>query len=557
MNRLRADETFFAIRSRRLGDLDRSGSLGGSEKAIYLNSTDRDADRAAGIAPYAAGSRAITVRLDEMIFLASATGGGLTAQRTPPGESSPGAADAVRIYYGHGLRPPRDSRLDPLQPRDASWRGNVPARLWFPDGDFGDRSGLTNPRAPAGAPALFQVTQGRNEFAGDWLLLRQPMLLAGGLAAGYASSTPSTVRASWSYTPYLRSYEATRRAWSGFGTPSPLDDLANATPTPASGVPYARLMHHGRVDLCPQSLTDVRRWLEGMPAAVALAQAPDATAFTGGALDDVNEGSGWSAAAGDTLASNKVDAPLWQRRGGASLPAHRTANHQSLISAIAGCFARFQAEDDPPLIDRGASITSDAVAFDPPEDHPQTRFSAVMDLHAVIASRVSNFEIAWSDGRTWPADYGPYDRNGDGDTADADDLRAGDTIWYDMDFARTRNSATRDLAEADTGNYFGTRTESDAVSPEVIPGLRTTYLDLAAGNPVGYDPVTTGADPDPDGAGEYLAVFPFRTADTTGRDWEGAYAKPRRIRVRLTVHDAQYRIPGGRQYEFEFAINLQ
>lgn len=567
LGRMRAEDTFIAIRNRKLGDFDSSNTLNGPEKAIYLTADDRDADRRNGIDPYARGSRAVTVRLDEIIFITSADGENSTAQRLPPSGASPGDADYMRIYYGHGLRPPLVRGFDPRTDPPVAWMSNVPPRMWFPDGDFGDRAGINNRYAPGGVSGAFSQTQGRNELAGEWLLLRQPLFLSGGLAAGY--TTQFTARLPlWTYSPFIRGHECVERAWSGFGINVPMDDLDNATPRPAIGWPFPRVLYHGRTDLCAQGLPQVRRWLEGLDPAANPLVWPDASAFDGGRLDDplFSPASRWDPVRfSDGFPSNKIDAPLWQRFSGAN---NLEFNHQRLISAIAGCFARFQADDLPPLLDRGDSLRSGGTPFlIPPNTNIPPRALAFMDTHAIIAGRVSSFEVAWSDGKRWDYDQ-PYDRNRDGDTNDPDDLHRGDIIWYDIDFTRYPGPGNRNLRHADINNIYQTAsdTATQATWPEVFPGERRTMLDVNLADRGRYDPFTTGADPDPDGSSEYLAVFPYRQLNgpstlppnlPDGAHYGDPFPKPTQIRFRMTVHDKQFRIPGGRQHEIIVSVDVK
>lgn len=573
LERMRSDETFLVIRSRIVGDTDGSGQVNGREKAVYLNNDDQLVDQRAGVAAYAPGSRAITSRLDEIMFIAPADRDTSTSQRLPDvrwqgvqGSRQPNGADYVRVYYGHGLRPPVDTRENPADSAfDAvAAGGNIAPRVWFADGDFGDRSGVNNIFAPAGAPALFNQVQGRNQYAGDWLLLRQPLLLSGGLAAGYAfAALPRPAVDYWTFAPYIRTLEARERSFPAAWTAGPLDDLDNATPTTlAAGTPgpYPRLFAHGRTDICAQSRADVQRWLEGLEPGTTYADLADATAFSSGRPDDqmLAGGGKWDPVVeGDTFPSSDIDAPLWQRidaTSGLSGPEISRDNHRVLMSAIAGGLCRFLAEDDPPAMDRRDALLSGVGAFGFPAN-PEPTYASLMDTHAVIASRVSNFEIAWSDGKTWLYDA-PYDRNGDGDTTDPDDLRRGDLIWYDINFTRYDRPGGRDLRAADRANAYGTANESIATAPEVAPGQRLNRLNTQGTQPARYDPVVTGAEPDPQGDGEYLAIFPFRLSDTAG-GYAGPYTKPKQVRVRITVHDEQFRIPGGRSYEFIFSVDLQ
>lgn len=573
---MRSEDTFMVIRNRRLGNVDRDRFLDAGEKAIYINSEDQDADRRLDVDPYARGSKAVTVRLDEVMFLAAAGSDSASAQRAAPGDEAPGIANVIRVYYGHGLRPPANRAFD-IQNPPSGRTGNVPPRVFFPDGDFGDPPLTDNRYFPTGAPDEFgpyRFVQGRNQFAGDWLFLRQPLLLTGGLAAGFASSPPpGSRRMEWGYVPFIRGLENTSRSfdWWEAGA-QPMDDTEYPAVDADFLGPFARALHQGRTDICAQSVDDVKRWLEGLAPSMDDADLVDASAFTNGRLDDDGAIESKWIGVRDGFPSQKIDAPLWKREGCPPPPppplrdpcvsdvAVQAANHQRLISAIAGCLARFQAEDDPPLIDRRDVLAmGGAVAI---VDPPRPRFEQFMDMHAVIASRVSNFEIAWTDGQTWVYDD-PFDRNNDDDPTDADgdgerglsdNINRGDVIWFDMDFWRdfSDNGRGRSLLLHDPDDVYPN--QPLFTSPEVRPGDRRTQLfDVGDAR---YDALATGADDDGDGINEYLAVFPFRVADTTGRDWQGPYPKPARIRVRFTIHDRQFRIPGGKQYEFQLAVDL-
>lgn len=581
LSAMKPDETFIAIRNRRMGDVESPfGTVNGRDRAIYLRREDKDADQRDLIDPYAQGSRAISVRLDDMVFLAFAGGDRAfaSAQVGGPGQGGTPTSQIARIYYGHGLRPAIDQSFDPLDP-PAGARGNIPPRVWVADGDFGARAGTSNRFDPTNTFNGGLAT-GRNEFAGDWLLLRQPLLLYGGLATGYPPPTngaPFSTRLN--YTPYIRDFEAGQRAGSALYWPFDVTTSATgwtitgeATPRPINPVvPQPRLASLGRVDICAQNLEDVRRWLEGVapepssgwspPALVP----PDATAFSAGRVD-ADASQQWTP--GAPIAGSVVaDAPLWERLRTAGQPDQtRIDVRRGVMSAIAGCLARFQAEARPSLFDRGDTLDPDAgagdngVALPSNEDY---REAAFMDNHAVIGSRISSIEIAWTDGKTWPY-TDPGDSDGPGPAED--DVRFGDLLWYDINLTRFDSGDPNVYSLSDMENGLGTQlTGNDtivelATRPEVYPGLRRDatlglQVDDDNDNAPPYDPAITGADPSAEGDDEYLAIFPFRRPDTSG-GYEGVYSKPTRIRVRVTLHDAQFRIPGGRRYEFILPIEF-
>lgn len=553
MNRLRSDELLIAIRNRRLGDVDGSVGITGRERAIYLTRDDREADLRAGILPYAEGSRAINVRLDEIIFLGFAGDAGVygSAQSSRPGGGQAPATQQARIYYGHGLRPAQNLAFDVLDPPSGS-SSNVRPREWVADGDFGAVTGSNNIFDPDDLVNGGQVT-GRNEFAGDWTFLRQSLLLYGGLASGYPGSTgggPFDTEAI-TFTPYIRGLEAERREVNGAGRAL----LSNANPTPrrsGNSGPYARLLRHGRTDLCAQSPEDVKRWLEGLAPPAPPGLPPDATALSSGKLEFDQP---WQSNQ-DFNAS--PDGPLWERTAVPSTngTAIQIVNRRGLFAAVAGCFSRMLAESETPLLDRGDSLNPNLT----PQDRSQNsdlHESAYMDLHATFATRVSSIEIAWTDGKTWVYDD-PLDRDLDGEP----DTFRGDEIWYDIDFTRYSQPEGNDLRQADSLNQYGTHNDVLERSPEVPPTMRRDPVRgvETAGNGR-YDALVTGGDPNSEGADEYLAIFPYRfptnstTPDQIGGYETGAYDRPLRIRFRFTVHDSQFRIPGGRQYEFVLPVD--
>lgn len=589
LNAMRADETFFAIRCRKLGDRNLNGALDANETVIYLNRDDREADNRDNVLPYAEGSRAVTVRLDEMMFLGFAGDQGAysSAQLTIPAGGAASllrppatpATEVARIYWGHGLRPAPDTDFDLESP--GSTGSNVPRRYWVADGDFGQRPRQRNRFDPT---SIYNggLVSGRNEFAGDWLLLRQTMLLYGGLAAGYEGVPGAPFDTNLNYAPHIRGFETSPEAnalqrnpfYQGGADLS--DDPDDATRRPYQGAnlnapewPHPRLMRHGRVDLCAQSAEDVRRWLEGVeptnnlpgapPTFPTITNAQDATAFSSGFLNrstGVMEGvPAWDPSRPLEESNPLMDAPLWQRgldSGG------RTAayNMFALRQAIAGCFQRFQADDRPPFVNRGDTLSSSQAVQEPSRSANDPTESAYMDLHAVIGSRISNFEIAWTDGKVW--NYGqdrPLDPDGNGPLRVI--AERGDVIWYDLDFQRfNAPRSTTDLPGVDVSNIYGTRSESIDTAPEIAPGARNENRPIGGGWFIpAYNALNTGADPTTNGDDEYLAIFPFRTPDDRGGYSAGVYGKPIRIRVRLTVHDSQYRIEGGRQYEYQFTVN--
>lgn len=537
LGRLRTEDTFFAIRSRRVA-------------GTYLNRDQRDLDRRAGLNEASVGTAARTRRLDEMMFLAfGGEGGGYASAQIPPGSRNDTvSAPVARIYYGHALRPQPDTAYDPENPGAA----NVPVRLWVPDGDFGQKAGDIN-RFDSGVPAV-----GRNEFAGDWQLVRQPLLLYGSLAAGPSagSNAKPAIPPGLAYAPYIRDLDT----WSRFAGVK--ETSTNLWPRGGQWQTYPRLLGRGRVDICAQSPETLKRWLEGIEPPPPLPRPPgwrppDATAFDSGQLNMIP-----SVDQPYLIASGSMwDSPLWQRIGGTTNPDTLRANTYGVQGAIAGAFTRYLAESDPPLIDRGdkpdGSGTNQATGQDPP-------LSALMDLHATVATRCSNFEVAWSDGTTWLYDN-PLNIDVDGDGVPEVRLQRGDVVWFDMNFFRRRGPGSNDDL-SDSGRERIYPIQSAEPLPEKLPGpgLQNIERFPTGANQEAYLGGNTGASgaratinvAAPSRDDEYLAIWGYRVPNTAG-GFSGPWTKPRLIRVRMTLHDAQYRVEGGKQYEFIFAVNLR
>jgi hypothetical protein len=228
-------------------------------------------------------------------------------------------------------------------------------------------------------------------------------------------------------------------------------------------------------------------------------------------------------------------------------------------------FTRLQAESDPPFVDRRDSPelgTQDTGALVEGDD-PSTAF---MDLHATLGTHCSRFEIAWSDGSTWPVNEPEYRRDIDGDGVDDIIFKAGDLIWFDIDFPRLDPDSSNDLDDVvNTVNFPAFGVDRD---PEIVQSRRKNRLWLNRSNfgpyviaPVGNrDSMWTAGVADQDRTSrEYLALWGYRSFDPSGSGefTDDAWPKPRLIRVRLTLHDSQLRLDGGRSYEFIFPINLR
>lgn len=499
LRRTPQDETMLAIRSRRVGDIS---------TPLFLTADDREFESRNEISPYAQPpdprSRALTVRLDEILFLGTAreVGGFRTKQQT--GEDGPVAVDVARIYYGHGLRPQIDENYDPSEPLSED---NYPVRQLVPDG-VGVTGGVWGD--------AFGLRFSRNEFAGDFMLLRHELLLASGdVACAPGGDGFTSIGVDREYAVLIRDQQAAERLL--------LFDNPDTQPPPGARNAQPTLLRHGRTDICAQGPQEVRRWLEGRadpgPTAADAAY-PDATALTGGCFD------GYIASGPP---SPNPDSPLWVRPNIASAingTALRARTRRGLLTAIAGCFNRYLAESEPPVILRqDTSDTGLAQLVAQPEN-------AAMDLHAVIASRCSSFEVAWSDGTIWEESDDLLDLN--------DELRArpGDIVWFDLDLTR------RDFWDANPA--YRQQVPND---PEIRPQERSGLLYLASG-PVTYDADATGGATE-----EYMAIWGFREPDLSGGYSSTAWRKPELIRVRMTLHDRQFRLDGGKQYEFIFSLD--
>lgn len=562
-----SDQTFLAIRGRRLGDIDRSGSIGGTgERNIYLSRDDAEAELRGGVTnPYGVGGRGVSPRIDEIMFLAIGGQEGFpSSERGKDNEEMLVTAPVSRIYYGHGLRPAPPVLEDGTTPYDTSrplgdtagGPRNLPIRSVLPDGisgtnaDWGDAFGLENTR---------------NQYAGDFFLLRQSMLLYGGLSAGFSGNNvpEPLIGRSREYAPFIRDMETVQRVYGNTDL-----DVPPGGPTPPNNarVSIPRLVRQGRTDICGQNLEDVRRWLEGMgpfDSSNANAVYADATAFDGGRWNEPNLTDPTFAQNQGYGNNNYIDRPLWIRQkpgdnGGSPLPATVLFNNlKSLQSAIAGCFTRMLAESEPAPIVREEIVSGGQLLADPAD--------SLMDIHATLASRCSSFEVAWSDGTTWRGKDGSGNASQqlridlDGDNKPEVTYNLGDIIWFDYDFPR---HLLEDNAFG--GAYYR---PSGGSQPEILSestlyfngafrnnqqwGRRGRLNTLPNNNTfvAKYDTKACGgADT------EYLALWGFREPTTSG-EYGSPWVKPRLVRIRMTLHDSQLRIAGGRQYEFIFSID--
>ena len=264
---------------------------------------------------------------------------------------------------------------------------------------------------------------------------------------GGPSSVNSIISLQREYAPFIRDHESEFRfeITDDFPDPGENEPAFNSPPfSPGfdpSIAPNPRLIRHGRTDICAQSLEDVRRWLEGLgevfPMGGGMAQfGADASAWTGGAWNGYPVQTPPPGA--NTAAPAQRDAPLWTRsvtlpNTNSSSPGGTLENNlRGLQSAIAGAFFRPLVETTPPVVPR---LVDTSVM----NNTSTTTEDALMDTHALLASRCSRFEVAWSDGSTWD------DRTQDLSNANfpgayfrpaEDSVSFGELIWFDYNFTR-------------------------------------------------------------------------------------------------------------------------
>ncbi len=655
--------TFLAIRQRRLGDANFDGDADDpGERLLFISRRDRDTDARAGRPPFSENSLAATVRLDEVAFLIGGSGRYFSYQQSELGLTDVQELFAL-VQYGHGLRPRLDPEFDPTE-TDLNDRSSIQLRQYVADG--------ADPQEFMGT--AFGAPGTRNEFAGEFVLGRQQIVLFGGLASGFADDfgTPvpdpeSPITNQREYVPYINeSMNLARFANAdyfggppdgvriNFGDASFYGDPPVPGTSPAV-LPNPRLRVHGRADIAAQSYDDVVRWLEGEAPKLNAAMVkpieavggtdpraiitegepdglglrlPDASAYDAGLFDaPFNAPTSTPGAFGDFRLWERVSSPTAEFRyspvtGGPLLPNDQVPGGpvnapQAVVdnaarqqTAIAGVLSRTLIEPEPTVFRQ-----SGIVGVGDPQD-------ARMDLSALLAERCSSFEIAWSDGSRWALDEpGEWDANGDGDLTDDVDrnLFRGDLIWFDMDFTKAdlywlledqrgidfaraqrlypRN--TRPDPEIGFERDYGPR-DGDISTFTTIPDTTGVAVPYGAGDPPdreerlvtsdlnnipgtvngGFAPVyltgETGGVPIDTGTNfgdEYLAIWGLNELDGFDTDYttagfnsginapiDGGFTeidgvrkgvpKPRYLRIRMTLHDREFRIPGGRTYEF-------
>ncbi|MEM8834664.1 MAG: prepilin-type N-terminal cleavage/methylation domain-containing protein [Planctomycetota bacterium] len=639
LRNLDPSETYIVIRGRALGDTDFDGTLDiGPERPIYFNRTDFEEERRLSgqvgglIDPYGPNGLGFTTRLDEIVFLASEPAGYRSYQPDDPIVSDNGSyfgnavptpvqASVARLSIGHGLRPrPED---DPEDLYGAN--GSLPAEwLSIPDGDFGQAAGENNGFDDTAAGRAVSNEE-RNRFGAQWVLARQASLLFGGTAAGQPAENPADssvgelgVRR---YAPYIRDQETELRfelsntdpVFEGndgrllaqaIGTtvavPSWRDAVGNAN---APRGPMPRVLRHGRVDIIAQDVEDVRRWLEGVEPAIEPplpdplpTEVSDGSAYASGEWDAASQFHPIAVTPFGTRIDTRfeADAPLWVRgrladtavnaiptfRGSGDFNLAFEENVRNLQSAIAGTVTRYLVGTETPRFERarpGGLI-----------DDKQSARDAFMDLHALLATNCSRFEIDWNDGtiHTNPSvtDFvvrkpigqdGVFDGGGGTPTLRID---VGERVWFG--YALTKREY---LAAADPTFPTTPAGRDIATDPEILPvGNGDAGVNMQQGVPgatndrnefrltsdlyerpedpsPSFFPSTPAAQPALEVArhggvsDEYLAVWPFREIDALG-EYGGAYPKPQFVRIRMTLHDPAGRLSEGRDYEFVFRV---
>ncbi|MBL0927175.1 MAG: hypothetical protein IBJ11_05920 [Phycisphaerales bacterium] len=565
LNNMRADETFLAIRNRTIGDANNNGQLDAGEIDLYLTAADREADTRDGLAPYQRDSggrplsRAVSARLDEIVFLAFGGDRSPFESYQQAGyEDSPAIAQVARIYYGHGLRPQPDPAFDPTLPIDyentppRTGYTAPPARQYLPDGTNNAGFGLGYFGTPINS------SSGRNRFAGGFPLARQALLLYGGLAAGYQGVSegrlpPLGTRRT--FAPYIRGLEFASffRGWSSFDAvfrSAGDDSAASYVSTIQPNLPVPRSIHGGRTDICAQSPETVRHWLEGMTPDPPSAATPDSTPFDSGLLDEPGSSS--------LRPNDGRDTALWQRvaasAGGLSPDQARIQNFGRLQTAIAGVFTRLLVETEPPAVFR-QSAQMQVQNSGNQRPWPLAE-DALMDLHATLASRCSNLQISWSDGTTWVGRNARDTLTVTNAAGERFLLSPGDVAWFDSAMTRADFYAA---ANGQNPQQYPWPPPANELQAEILPGQRTSRLNVSTGQQTSspgdtvplYSEIATGGLP-----GEYLAIFPYREPGPDGV-YVKAFPKPRLVRIRMTLHDSQFRIPGGKTFEFVFSVNLQ
>jgi len=561
------EAAFMVIRSVVQGDKNGNGRVDANEgeRAIYVSEANRAFDIENGLDAYAPGSRAITTRMDDLVFLSEATAdGAFYTQQTAGLEATSVSEDYAIVSWGIGLRP--FVKVDELltdgdglvREIDVTEPDTYPIRTAAPDGILVGDAWYD----------AFGAEGSRNEYAGRFPLTRHTLLLAGGNGFTFEDGSRSNVTEFRAVAPFaldavteflLPDLEDTDEEGVPYVTGEEvLDSSGNLSTYEALAdeeivAPRAGLIRHGRVDIVPHSLLSLRRWMEGQIDLERGVGVDDGTPFDSGLLDITFETEVFSPEERLTPASDRgeLDSPLWLRypRQGQTLSglAVQQLNTRGVKQALAGLVTRRLVEDRPPLIRRVQTLEEGARAED-----------ELLDLTGVVAGGCSRFEVAWSNGERWPQEFSRLEVAGpDGVDGTEDDvvIEPGELVWFDRDFT------FQEYVEAYGDQPGAGRLALPPVFSEFDGNERSRRLgtvfvgdpDLA---PYGDDEVDrTGGDPE--GEYEYWSIWGFRypTRSSNGFDQYGSsWLKPRLIRVRATLHDQQSRLEGGREFEMIFAV---
>lgn len=542
------EESAMVIRSVIIGDKNGNGTLDLGERAIYINAEDRQFDVDNGIDPYEEGSRAITARFDDLVFVSeSDENGAFYTQQTAGLESTALAERFAIVSWGVGLRPEIDNDdLDVESNGEVTFDLNdeesYPIRTAIP-------SGVTE-----GDPWIdaFGARFGRNEFASTFPLTRSTLLLAGGNAYAFNDGSRSRATEKRAIAPFA--FDAVNEAFTGLDDddddPVPFltrndnfggDARYNQTDSGDDVLrPRLGLIRHGRVDITAHSLESLRRYIEGQFSPDIFEEVNDASPFDAGRLNVTNV-PGFESAREQIGAA--PDSPLWVREPrsvGISGDDIRERNTLGVKQALAGLVTRRLADTRVPII-RRAQGGDDGVA-NRAEDE-------LLDVSGVIANGCSRFEIAWSSGDRWTGGNELRIEGPDGIVGTEDDIvfAPGELLWFDRDF--TFNQYLTEVSNV----------RGSAISiPRTLPEFRTNIgsrRDFSSDTRFApyTDEFVDKSGGDPDAEDEYWAFWAFRNPLTNGV-FGGAWIKPELLRVRITLHDPQSRIAGGKRYEMIFNL---
>lgn len=154
---------------------------------------------------------------------------------------------------------------------------------------------------------------------------------------------------------------------------------------------------------------------------------------------------------------------------------------------------------------------------------PATSIREQMLTHATLASACSNFEVAWSTGEAA--------------------FPSADLVWYDVD-----NSADPSHHGRNDPNWVAPSDPKIWQLSEYHPlGRDRNASDTRGDVPSTFFGESTAED-------VYYATFGYFVPKKADTDRNDAWPWPKLIRVRMTLHDRNDRIQGGRTFEFIFRV---